>query len=300
MIVHLNHYGQLWWGWMWPMLWQTSLLIAFIYLLDRLLRRWAWPHVLYALWLLVFAKLLLPPTLESPVSIVGTLARNAPAPVVEVTYGPFETSVPLPAPPAYGFPVIQVSEPETSLHWQAGAMMAWAVGLLVLLAWVALRLRSVRRTYLAAHGEAPLPDWLHAALAEVAARLRLRRVPRLVLSPSAESPAAFGLFRPVLIMPAAKVEELSPENARYVLLHELSHVRRGDLIVHAIMAALLIVYWVHPLLWVAQRRMRGLRELSCDATVADILREDTPAYQLTPSALSLYTIVSYPSRLVRA
>ena len=45
------------------MLWQTAVLIAIIWMLDVLIRKWAWPQVRYALWLLVLVKLLLLPTL---------------------------------------------------------------------------------------------------------------------------------------------------------------------------------------------------------------------------------------------
>ena len=61
MIVTLNALADTWWGWMGPMLWQASLLIAIVGTIDLLIARWAWPQVRYALWLLVLIKLLIPP-----------------------------------------------------------------------------------------------------------------------------------------------------------------------------------------------------------------------------------------------
>ena len=46
----------LWWSWMVPMLWQASLLVAILAVVDRIIRSWAWPQVRYALWLLVLVK----------------------------------------------------------------------------------------------------------------------------------------------------------------------------------------------------------------------------------------------------
>ena len=53
------------------MFWQVSLLIILITALDMVIRKWAWPQVRYALWALVFIKLIIPPTWEMPTSIVS-------------------------------------------------------------------------------------------------------------------------------------------------------------------------------------------------------------------------------------
>jgi len=49
-----------------PLLWQSSLLIAVVFACDFLLRRKVRAAVRYSLWFVVFAKLLLPPTLALP------------------------------------------------------------------------------------------------------------------------------------------------------------------------------------------------------------------------------------------
>ncbi|MHC4500088.1 MAG: M56 family metallopeptidase, partial [Planctomycetota bacterium] len=59
---------------------------------------------------------------------------------------------------------------------------------------------------------------------------------------------------------------------------ELSHIKRGDLKIHAFYMVLQIIYWFNPLLWLARRQLQHLRELCCDATVARILREETTGY----------------------
>jgi bla regulator protein BlaR1 len=42
-----------------------------------------------------------------------------------------------------------------------------------------------------------------------------------------------------------------------------------------------ILFWYHPAVWLAGRRLRHLRELCCDAAVARRLRERTNAYAAT-------------------
>ena len=71
MISLINQIADLWWNWMGPMLWQASLLILIVSVIDTLIAKWAWPQVRYALWLLVLVKLLIPPTWSSAGSIVS-------------------------------------------------------------------------------------------------------------------------------------------------------------------------------------------------------------------------------------
>jgi hypothetical protein len=56
------------------MLWQVGLLILVIATIDRLIRRWAWPQLRYALWSLILIKLLLPPSMSLPSGVVPSLA----------------------------------------------------------------------------------------------------------------------------------------------------------------------------------------------------------------------------------
>jgi hypothetical protein len=61
MIALLNDLARHWWQWMAPMIWQVGLLIVLISLIDWAVRKWVWPQIRYALWLLVLVKLLVPP-----------------------------------------------------------------------------------------------------------------------------------------------------------------------------------------------------------------------------------------------
>jgi hypothetical protein len=73
MIEYINAIARLWWDWTAAMFWQVGLLIVLIACIDRLIRRWAWPQLRYALWSLVLIKLILPPTLSLPSGMVPQL-----------------------------------------------------------------------------------------------------------------------------------------------------------------------------------------------------------------------------------
>jgi len=76
----IGRIASVWFEWQWAMLWQTAVLIGLVAVIDRLIRKRAWPQLRYMLWLLVFVKLILPPGLTSPWSVtsqVPALAQQA-------------------------------------------------------------------------------------------------------------------------------------------------------------------------------------------------------------------------------
>ncbi|MEN8127328.1 MAG: M56 family metallopeptidase [Planctomycetota bacterium] len=186
------------------------------------------------------------------------------------------------SPPAKG----EYSEGGRGLSWKTCAMFTWLVGVIVLSTWLIIRLTGLRRQHINGwHGQAKLdrglPKRFYTQLEEVAKRLKLKRVPRVILTDKVACPAVFGIFRPVLLMPAEKFKNMSTQDTEHILLHELAHIKRGDLLVHAVYMMLQIAYWFNPLLWLARRPMQNLRELCCDATVARLLRDKTVHYRET-------------------
>jgi beta-lactamase regulating signal transducer with metallopeptidase domain len=102
-----------------------------------------------------------------------------------------------------------------------------------------------------------------------AARLGMRRPPRVLLGES--GPAVFGILRPTVVVPRELACALDEGALEHVLLHEFAHVKRKDLLAQLLFGALNVVYWFHPLVWIARKRAYAAREFACDATVARAL-----------------------------
>ncbi|MEM8886110.1 MAG: M56 family metallopeptidase [Planctomycetota bacterium] len=112
----------------------------------------------------------------------------------------------------------------------------------------------------------------------VAARLGLRRRVLVLRGRHAGSPVVYGLLRPRVVLPRDLDD---PREIEHVLLHEYAHVRRRDLWMQTLFGLANLLCWFHPLVYVARRRAAALREVCCDARVASVLREETPAYRAT-------------------
>lgn len=99
-----------------------------------------------------------------------------------------------------------------------------------------------------------------------ALRLGVGNQVQLLMSPRAPVPFGTGLLRPLVVVPAS-AERWSDDRRLAVLLHELAHLRRRDFLAHLIAQAACAVYWFHPLVWLAERRVRAESERACDDLV---------------------------------
>jgi beta-lactamase regulating signal transducer with metallopeptidase domain len=256
----------------------------------------AWRH---ALWLPVLVVLVLPVLPEVP---FGLFPRKtaAPAPETLVVAGQrlvqTDTTAAImaieatPLPPRIAIPSasgITTGWNPYAIAWLAGALGFMAAGIIG-------HRRNLRRIQLGATA----PDRnLQTAIDAAALEVRLKRAPQAMVSPSVTSPAVTGFARPLLLLPAGFPEGFTAAEARLILLHEFSHLKRLDLPLNWLICLLQALHWFNPLLWFAFARMRADREAACDARVLSIDATDRRAeyggallklQSLTPSrALSL-------------
>ena len=76
----------------------------------------------------------------------------------------------------------------------------------------------------------------------------------------------FGIRRPSILIPAI-AETWAGDRRRAVILHELAHIARRDCLTQTLAFVACTLYWFHPAVWWAARRLRIERELACDDRV---------------------------------
>ena len=271
-----------------PLVWAAgvllkgTVLLLFVLLVTVALRRASaglrhliWSAGIAALLLLPFVSLTLPwklPVAAAPlIPEQVTVPALSPAPTVSTpapTVSPTDKPVAgLSAAPTSALPASSAATEGRRLTW--GTVLVWLLGLwlagaVAFLGRLALGAVVVRRIVSRA---APLdsPDWTRPLL-EGADRLSLDAAPRLVVSDRLPMPFACGVLHPVIVLPESS-REWSDRRRRAVLYHELAHLRRLDLPVNALGQLACAIYWFHPLVWVAARRLRMESERACDDLV---------------------------------
>lgn len=298
-IAILNKVGPCFCGHALAMLIQSSILILVLLVIDSLLRKRIRAVFRYCIWLLVFVKLLLPPTLSLPTGIgywCGDYWHANPTSTEVPSLPPVEYTEVLPTgysvmpsepmevqpvevpvePPAPAVSVAVPASPSVSL--EAGIFLGWFVGILVLAVLLMQRAWFVRG--LIAQSK-PAEGKLTDILTDCCRELGIRKKIDLSISQNAQSPAACGLLRPKVLLPSSLLARLSSDKLRTVLLHELAHVKRGDLWVNFGQTVLQIIYFYNPLLWLANAMVRRVREQAVDEMVLAHLGDQAGNYSST-------------------
>jgi beta-lactamase regulating signal transducer with metallopeptidase domain len=167
-------------------------------------------------------------------------------------------------------------------------LLPLAVSLLLLIR-LALAVRGLSR--LRTSSRPASAEW-QALLDRERRRLGIARPVRLAVSSSVTVPVTFGWRRPLVLIPEGALgwEE---QPLREALVHELSHVRRGDWPVQMIARAACALHWLDPVVWLLCRRLLLEAELACDDQV---LRAGTGAEGYAERLVALARQVRETSR----
>ncbi|MBW3540908.1 MAG: hypothetical protein KY476_11610 [Planctomycetes bacterium] len=256
------------------------------------------PALTHALWLLVLVKFVTPPLIGVPVPVdVAVLASGAtpaaPSPpprtataaasVAEwtetgATFRSPESAVsrrsaaPLPLdralvparrPEAANSGIMPI--PAGGPSWGALLLWIWLAGSLLTAAlFVARAARFATAVRRAGAAEASIQQFADA----VGRSLGLRASPPVRMLDGVCSPMLWGCGASVrLLFPRALWHGLDNAARESLLAHELAHLRRGDQWVRLLELAVTVVFWWHPVVWMARRAIASSEEQCCDAWV---------------------------------
>jgi len=138
----------------------------------------------------------------------------------------------------------------------------WIVGVTLLSLRLIVQWLRARRL-VTVHAQPACEPWL-AMARRLGVALGVRRAVRLLESTVVQVPAVVGLLRPVILLPANTLTGLLPGQLEMILAHELAHIRRHDLVVNLLQAAVETLLFYHPAVWWISRQVRIERENCCD------------------------------------
>lgn len=280
----------------------ATLLAVLVFVLTKL---WRNPQFAHALWLLVLVKLVTPPLIHVPMPnfIFAERATAVAAesngserlgPVTKTTatgksMDPEPASVEAIFEPAKredaARSATQAKQPAASTpsfwpliisHGSTWLLIFSGMGTLVLTCVAVRRHRRLLRVFAAARApEATLLD----DAKQVSRQIGLAGCPPVRVTDALVCPlVSMVTWKPLVLLPSRLLAELSREQVRSVLAHELAHIRRHDLWVRCFELTVLALFWWYPVAWWASRRIRQAQEECCDAWVVWALPECRRSY----------------------
>jgi beta-lactamase regulating signal transducer with metallopeptidase domain len=175
-----------------------------------------------------------------------------------------------------------------TISWETWLLSVW----LAIILWQLFRLLRQRarlakllRLAVATDGQ------LSQLVAELAGSIGLRRPPTPMYVLGDCPLFVCGLWHPRLVLPSSLISSLGPSERRQVILHELAHVKRYDLLWGWTAEIAQMLYFFHPLVWWASNRLWLERELACDQ-LAMVHSGHPPG----DYAQTLVQVVSHPSQ----
>ena len=234
-------------------------------------RRWASAQLGYGLFLLVLLKLVVPAQFSIP-EIFSSLLPSAQISATgeESGFDPWEmlmgvgglgeeasTAVAVP-----GQTVAAEVQPPFMVTLPTVLMLCWAVivsAFLIRFCWVEWRTRRMFRN------TEPLDSLrIRIDLQDLQRIAGVKQPLRWVTGSWVKSPLTYGLLHPIVAVPQGISEEYTASQIRWILLHELAHIRRRDALVSSVQRILQILFFFHPVVWLTNWTIDQLREFACD------------------------------------
>lgn len=161
-------------------------------------------------------------------------------------------------------PVRPFAPSRREIDWGRTLFFVWLVGAAIVFARYALGTllmwQTARKARRVDEGE-----WLSLAQ-RIARELTITRPITLLWGDKLAVPVTWGILYPMVLLPES-ADEWSHERRRFVLVHEMAHVRRFDALTQLVAQVTLAVFWFSPFVWLAEWRLRVEREHACDDVV---------------------------------
>jgi bla regulator protein BlaR1 len=114
--------------------------------------------------------------------------------------------------------------------------------------------------------EKPAYDW-RLFTSKIAAHIGITKKVTLRLSAIIQSPLTVGFLKPIILLPVAAVNQLTPQQIESVILHELAHIRRFDYLVNLICRFIQTILYCNPFVGYFVREHETEREKAADQLV---------------------------------
>lgn len=261
-----------------------SVLVIILFILTPIFNRRYTATWRYWVWMIIAIRLILPINFSLPQAIVNieapeqvVLNFDRPIPNLEkLPQGdgvtdegtPYEESktASTPADSNQSIRVISIRDTLT---------LIWLAGFSIILLW---------QIFVFLHFKSRIKKWQHQPagkevlyiLDSTIAELGIKQRVDLKICPNVSSPMIVSLISPKVLLPS---EEYDSEKLYFILRHELTHLKRRDILFKILLFLAGAVHWFNPLIWLMAREAGRDIEISCDDhTIRRMNREQRARY----------------------
>ena len=267
---------------------KASILIILILLARVILKGKGGTKFQYLLWFLVILRLTIPDLLNNTMSIysyVTVPSLNSSYHSQEVKSKTEDALNRLDLKDMSVRNMYYQTNKNLSIDFSIIAFLIWIIGLILILGTIIISntifLRKIRR-------EAILTDSTLLNLLDDCKRdLIITKNVVLIGTKEVNVPGLVGIIRPKILLPNNMLRSLNLQNLRYIFLHELTHLKRMDMLINVITSILTAFYWFNPFVWVGFIKMREDCEISCDSYVLSHLKEENEPYLYADTILKI-------------
>ena len=163
----------------------------------------------------------------------------------------------------------QIKNTNWKINWQWILIMVWAAGMGITFSytaflWTKLEHRLKKKGVF-------VSESIRILIGKCKKELGIKADIQTIIFGEIASPALTASIRPKLLLPYGIEEQMDAKQIEFILMHELTHYKRGDHIISLLLVALRCVYWFNPVVWLAFVMIRTDMEAACDAKVASRL-----------------------------
>ncbi len=148
----------------------------------------------------------------------------------------------------------------------------WAVGVLALVVFLLIFKQRFKRKTLNLEELKDLD--VIQLLDECKKEVNINKDMSVYICDSFKSPCISGVVKPKIYIPQCVYSVDKHKYLYHVLLHELTHYKRKDLVYNSLAVIAVMLHWFNPIVWFCMKKMKLQRECACDAYVLEIIGEE--------------------------
>ncbi len=106
-------------------------------------------------------------------------------------------------------------------------------------------------------------------LSEICYQNQIKNMPKVIQLDINTGPFIAGFYKPIIVLPTG----LTNIEIKFILLHELQHLKYKHLFIKSFIEIVTIVYWWNPIIWILRKELNSALEMQADTNVIKGLQE---------------------------